>query len=154
MRKIGDTVPEHYMPQIQLSLEVFDLEVCHFVQYRPPKGEFEPMELERIIVQRDRQWFEKNLPVMQHFISDLENFKESYDSYVDEVLDRRKRDVHVVSGGTRAPSTKKKRKTALDTYMFQDFDEVPPVPILVSPRNDLKIPMDGCLVAEFAEDRR
>jgi len=69
-------VPEWYIPQIQLSLEVFDLEVCHFVQYKPDMGKFDPPKLEVTIVNRDREWFDTNLPLFQKFISDLNKFKE------------------------------------------------------------------------------
>ena len=63
------------MPQLQLSMEVFDLEVAHFVQYKPDGGEFDPPILDVVVVQRDRMWFEKNLPLFQKFITDLEEFK-------------------------------------------------------------------------------
>lgn len=63
------------MPQLQLSMEVFDLDVAHFVQYKPDGGEFDPPILDVVIVQRDRMWFEKNLPLFQKFITDLEEFK-------------------------------------------------------------------------------
>jgi len=63
------------MPQLQLSLEVFDLEVAHFVQYKPDGGSFDPPILDVVVVKRDRMWFEKNLPLFQKFITDLEEFK-------------------------------------------------------------------------------
>tara|TARA_Y100001980_G_C14546974_1_gene327300 strand:- start:756 stop:1091 length:336 start_codon:yes stop_codon:yes gene_type:complete len=58
-----------------MQLEVLDLEICHFVQYRPPNPPFEPMELNVTIVHRDRAWFEINLPLFQKFISDLDRLK-------------------------------------------------------------------------------
>lgn len=63
------------MPQLQLSLEVFDLEEAHFVQYKPDGGEFDPAILDVVVVKRDRMWFEKNLPLFQKFISDLQEFR-------------------------------------------------------------------------------
>ena len=74
-RTIKHEVPSHYMPQLQLSLEVFDLECAHFVQYKPDGGEFDPPILDVVVVKRDRMWFEKNLPLFQKFITDLEEFK-------------------------------------------------------------------------------
>ena len=56
-------------------MEVFDLEVAHFVQYKPDGGEFDPPILDVVVVHRDRLWFEKNLPLFQKFITDLEEFK-------------------------------------------------------------------------------
>ena len=70
-RKITDEVPEHYMPQIQLLLEILDLEVCDFVQYRPVEGEFgswpKPYEFTVVSVVRERDWFTENLPIMRNF---------------------------------------------------------------------------------------
>lgn len=56
-------------------MEVFDLDVAHFVQYKPDGGEFDPPILDVVVVQRDKMWFEKNLPLFQKFITDLEEFK-------------------------------------------------------------------------------
>jgi putative phage-type endonuclease len=62
-RKITPAVPKYYLPQIQLLLEVLDLEVCDFIQYRPgPPEEFVVTEVER-----DREWFERILPKAQRF---------------------------------------------------------------------------------------
>lgn len=65
-------MPESYIPQIQVSMEVLDLEVCHFVQYRPDQGIFSPMQLVCTVVHRDRNWFDENRIKFQQFISDLE----------------------------------------------------------------------------------
>ena len=47
----------------QLLLEILDLEVCDFIQYRPgPPEEFQVTE-----VVRDREWFREILPVAQAF---------------------------------------------------------------------------------------
>jgi putative phage-type endonuclease len=62
-RKITPAVPKYYLPQIQLLLEVLDLEVCDFIQYRPgPPEEFEVTE-----VVRDRAWFARILPIAKAF---------------------------------------------------------------------------------------
>ena len=62
-RKITPAVPKYYLPQIQLLLEVLNLEVCDFIQYRPgPPEEFEVTE-----VNRDREWFAKILPRAKAF---------------------------------------------------------------------------------------
>jgi hypothetical protein len=63
-RKIEAKVPKHYLPQIQLLLEVTDLEECDFIQYRPGEGS-KPEEFVIVRVQRDRSWFTTNLPTMQ-----------------------------------------------------------------------------------------
>lgn len=64
-RKIESKVPVHYMPQIQLLLEILDLEECDFIQYKPA-GE-KPEEFNVVRIQRSRQWFAESLPVMQAF---------------------------------------------------------------------------------------
>lgn len=64
-RKIEPKVPVHYMPQIQLLLEITDLEECDFVQYRPPKTEGSEPEFVVVRIGRDRDWFVKNLPKLQ-----------------------------------------------------------------------------------------
>jgi putative phage-type endonuclease len=62
-RKIKPEVPGYYLPQIQLLLEIMDLEMCDFVQYKTgPPEEFVVVE-----VPRDREWFAKYLPVMKDF---------------------------------------------------------------------------------------
>jgi len=62
-RKIKPEVPVYYMPQIQLLLEIMDLEVCDFVQYK----EGPPEEFVVVEVPRDREWFARYLPVMRAF---------------------------------------------------------------------------------------
>ena len=68
MREIKPEVPEHYMPQLQLCMEILDLETCDFIQYKPadfnwPKSE----EFVVVHVPRDRDWFATNLPIMRAF---------------------------------------------------------------------------------------
>ena len=62
-RKIKPEVPVYYLPQIQLLLEIMDLEVCDFLQYK----EGPPEEFVVVEVQRDREWFAHYLPVMKAF---------------------------------------------------------------------------------------
>lgn len=61
-RKITNKVPKHYVPQLQILMEILDLEVCDFIQYRP-----EPYEFVVTRVERDRDWFAEKLPVMRAF---------------------------------------------------------------------------------------
>lgn len=103
-RKIESKVPKHYMPQIQLLLEILDLEECDFIQYRPggtireqdecracnlgvsgrcdctyrdvpdPK---KPEEFNIVRVQRDRGWFERALPVLEAFWDKVQDAKKN-----------------------------------------------------------------------------
>lgn len=61
-KKISTKVPEYYMPQIQVLLEIMNLEECDFIQYCEEKD-----VLKIIRVQRDREWFKNKLPVMRAF---------------------------------------------------------------------------------------
>jgi len=63
-RKIEAKVPKHYLPQVQLQLEITDLEECDFIQYRPGVPPL-PEEFVVVRVKRDRAWFEKNLAAMR-----------------------------------------------------------------------------------------
>lgn len=69
-RKITPDVPDHYMPQLQLLMEIMDLEVCDFIQYRPVDGEFgswpNPYEFVVVTVMREREWFTENLPIFHN----------------------------------------------------------------------------------------
>jgi putative phage-type endonuclease len=61
-KKISTKVPDYYMPQIQLLLEIMNLEECDFIQYCEEK------DIMKIIrVQRDRVWFSEKLPIMDAF---------------------------------------------------------------------------------------
>jgi putative phage-type endonuclease len=63
-RKIEKKIPKHYWPQVQLQLEITDLEECDFIQYRPAsEGKVEEFVIVR--VQRDREWFQKNVSTMK-----------------------------------------------------------------------------------------
>ena len=67
-RKIDEDVPEHYMPQLQLLMEILDLEICDFIQYKPEEITWpEPEEFMCVSVERDRDWFKGNLPIMRDF---------------------------------------------------------------------------------------
>lgn len=96
-RKIEDKVPEHYLPQIQLLLEILDFEDCDFVQYRPAtvkyvktKGPCEesgniPCPAEEPVpeifmitrVTRDKSWFEQHLKTMQVFWDRVESARKN-----------------------------------------------------------------------------
>jgi putative phage-type endonuclease len=96
-RKIEDKVPVHYLPQIQLLLEILDFEDCDFVQYRPAttktvktKGPCEesgnaPRPVEEDVpeifmitrVTRDRAWFEQHIKTMQTFWDRVEQARKN-----------------------------------------------------------------------------
>lgn len=58
--------PAYYIPQVQLQLEVCDLDICFFVQYRP--SDFINVgAIDITVVERDRDWFAKWLPEFRSF---------------------------------------------------------------------------------------
>lgn len=61
-RKITDAVPGHYMPQLQVLMDVLDLDECDFVQLNVTSGDFMITN-----VKRDREWFEDALPKLEAF---------------------------------------------------------------------------------------
>lgn len=65
-RKITGEVPGHYMPQLQLLMEICDLPEAYFVEYKPEET-FTPEEFCVVRVPRDREWFERSLPVFRAF---------------------------------------------------------------------------------------
>ena len=67
-RQILPEVPVHYMPQLQLLMEILDLDECDFIQYKPSEMTWpEPSEFVVVNVKRDREWFAEQLPVMKEF---------------------------------------------------------------------------------------
>ena len=65
-------VPEYYMPQVQLNMAILNIDKADFIEYRP-----DPFELNIVRVQRDREWFDKNIIVLENFWNDVENWRNS-----------------------------------------------------------------------------
>lgn len=73
MREITHEVPEHYLPQLQLCMEILDLPKAFFIQYKPAEFNWpRPMEFDVVEVERDRGWFEEYFPVMRAFWDKVE----------------------------------------------------------------------------------
>ena len=68
-RPIGDGQPPvWYLAQVQVLMEVLNLDVCDFVQYRPESITYpQPAEFVVVEIKRDREWWEKYRPVMKAF---------------------------------------------------------------------------------------
>ena len=68
-RAIGDGQPPvWYVAQVQVLMEVLDLEVCDFVQYRPESITYpNPPEFVVVEIKRDREWWSTNRPIMKAF---------------------------------------------------------------------------------------
>jgi putative phage-type endonuclease len=61
-RKIKNEVPVHYMAQLQILMEILDLDICDFIQYRP-----EPYKFVVTRVNRSKDWFSERLPILDDF---------------------------------------------------------------------------------------
>ena len=61
-------VPAHYVPQIQVQMEVCDLDATYFIQYKPAEvSKKHHEELDIVVVERDRRWFAENRDAMHAF---------------------------------------------------------------------------------------
>lgn len=68
---IPGEVPLHYISQVQVLLEIFDLETAHFIQWKEVPCGID--EFDVTVVKRDRQWFSDfALPKMQAFWDKLQ----------------------------------------------------------------------------------
>lgn len=71
-RKITDEIPSHYVPQVQIQMEVCDMEETVFCEYLPPhiSPDGKPfLDIKRI--KRDREWFAAALPKLHAFWAEL-----------------------------------------------------------------------------------
>lgn len=74
-------VPDYYMPQLQFQMEVFDLPLAHFVQYKPrvlnpvDGSVLSEEEFDITVVARDPDWFATHLPTLQAFWRDVEQYR-------------------------------------------------------------------------------
>ena len=77
---IPGEVPEHYLPQLQLCMEILDLEEARFIQYKPAETNWpRPEEFDVTVVKRDREWFKTYLPVMREFWDRVLYYREHLD---------------------------------------------------------------------------
>jgi putative phage-type endonuclease len=67
-------VPGYYLPQVQVLLEIFDLDVAHFVQYKPVSFANEEPYMDITVVHRDRNLFRAWLPSMLEFVDEIHQF--------------------------------------------------------------------------------
>jgi putative phage-type endonuclease len=64
--KEGSEIPAHYLGQVQCYLEIYDMEVCQFIQYKP-RGIRTEEKLTVTVVPRDRSYMELRLPRLYDF---------------------------------------------------------------------------------------
>ena len=70
----GD-IPVYYMPQVQVVMECTNLDVCHFIQYKPAVYGNAPI-FDIKCIPRDKAWFEKYYPKMREFWDEVLKYRE------------------------------------------------------------------------------
>jgi putative phage-type endonuclease len=65
--------PLHYIAQVQVLMEIFDLDSAHFVQYRP-ESMFRDEVCDITEIKRDREYFAKALPILLDFVAAVTKF--------------------------------------------------------------------------------
>lgn len=67
---VQDQMPDMYIPQIQLLMEIMELDAADFIEYKPPEvwreGKFNVVRK-----QRDTEWFSKRLPMLQSTMDEV-----------------------------------------------------------------------------------
>lgn len=84
-RVVPGYVPDYYMPQVQVQMEVCDMDLCHFVQYTPAtiatRGSMDIVE-----VKRDPEWWKSTSPQLVRFWKEVIETATGED-YSDEAID-------------------------------------------------------------------
>lgn len=79
-------VPEHYMPQLQVCMEVCDLESCVFIQYKPDSLTWpNPGVFDIVEVPRDRAWFARHRDLLKAFWEEMTEKKKNPVQQVEKV---------------------------------------------------------------------
>lgn len=73
-RKIEHKIPDYYYPQVQTCMEILDIDMCHFIQFKPATDTCEEI-LDILDIPRDRPWFKNNLNIMHEFWKDVELYR-------------------------------------------------------------------------------
>ena len=58
--------PPYYYPQVQLNMAILNIEKADYIEYKPAANG-EPMVMNIVRIQRDRDWFDKNFPILESF---------------------------------------------------------------------------------------
>ena len=82
-RQIKHDIPTHYIGQVQLYLDIADLEVCMFVQYRPA-GKRSAQKLDILEVERDRTYMETRMPILHNFYLELQHWRQTKEKLIGE----------------------------------------------------------------------
>ena len=79
---IPNTIPEHYISQVQLNLFICNLEYGEFVEVKP-----DPLYMNIVRVKKDKHWLSVNLPIIQDFHKEIVKYQnvgiENHPEYAD-----------------------------------------------------------------------
>jgi len=76
-RIIHGKCPDYYLPQVQLNMAILNIEKADFIEFIPENhlGNKKPMQLNIVRIQRDRDWFDKNVPILDAFWKTIEYWR-------------------------------------------------------------------------------
>lgn len=74
-RKITNKVPLYYQHQMNLGMDVFDLNMTHFVEFKPKEIFGEEAVFQLTEVRRIRGWLEAHTPTIDEFWSEVDKWK-------------------------------------------------------------------------------
>ena len=69
--------PEYYLPQVQLNLAILNIEKADFIEFIPENhlGNGLPIQLNIVRIQRDREWFDRNVPILDQMWKDIKHWR-------------------------------------------------------------------------------
>ena len=72
-------IPGHYIAQVKMNMEICDLEKAVFIEYRPANflKEGDEMVLNVVEVDRDREWAERVIPILDTFWKSVLYYREN-----------------------------------------------------------------------------
>jgi len=114
---IHGTCPEYYLPQVQLNMAILNINKADFIEYIPANhlGNRMPMQLNIVRVQRDYEWFDKNVPILEAMWNDIELWRtmdiKTHPNYLDFKYHRPPKKVITLDFGNKP-----------NTNMFVDSD--------------------------------
>ena len=83
-------IPEYYLDQIQLQLEVTGLPKCYFVEWQPGKRMFDDDVFQVQVVDRDPTWWERSLPVMRTFWDEVQYYVANPEAAMEEFVTKKR----------------------------------------------------------------
>lgn len=125
--------PPYYMPQVQLQLEVCEMDVCFFVQYRPTTL-ITPGIIDITVVERDPEWFPKWLPEFRAFWDEvlaarlsLQSNPNATKAILDGLVDQEQKEISAVLEQRRAEEAAAPKPDAVVPNVAFCFPVAPPV---------------------------